>query len=390
MRFPFLMRALLAGLALLWLGACKAPAPPAPPPPEVTVATPLTREIIEWDEFTGRVAAVESVEVRPRVDGYIESVSFTEGSMVKAGEVLFVIDPRPFKAVLARARAEVAAARAHLDLARREEKRAIELGAQRLIAEQDVDSRRERRAAAEAALAAAKAAAERAALDVGYCEVRAPISGRVGRRLVTAGNLVSGGEDNATLLTTIVSLDPIHVYITGDEQAYLRYLRMAREGARPSVRDVRVPARMRLADQRGWPHQGHVDFIDNQIDRATGTILGRAVFPNPDRMLTPGLFAQVQVRGAGPFKALLIPDSAIAADQARRIVFVLGEGNVAEARPVTPGRLVGALRVISTGLAAGDRVIINGQARIRTGMVVAPVEGRIEPPAELVGVEKPD
>lgn len=390
MRFPFLMRALLTGSALLWLGACKAPEPPAPPPPEVTVATPLTREIIEWDEFTGRVAAVESVEVRPRVDGYIESVSFTEGAMVKAGEVLFVIDRRPFKAVLARARAEVAAARAHLDLARREEKRAIELGAQRLIAEQDVDSRRERRAAAEAALDAAKAAAERAALDVGYCEVRAPISGRVGRRLVTAGNLVSGGEDNATLLTTIVSLDPIHVYITGDEQAYLRYLRMAREGVRPSVRDVRVPARMRLADQRGWPHQGHVDFIDNQIDRATGTILGRAVFPNPDRMLTPGLFAQVQVRGAGPFKALLIPDSAIAADQARRIVFVLGEGNVAEARPVTPGRLVGALRVISTGLAAGDRVIINGQARIRTGMVVAPVEGRIEPPAELVGVEKPD
>lgn len=388
MRFPSLMRAALAGSVLLWLGACKAPTPPVPPPAAVTVATPLVREITEWDEFTGRLAAVESVEVRPRIDGYVESVGFVEGALVRAGDVLLVIDRKPFAAALARAEAEVAAATARFDLARSEERRAVELASRRLIAEQDVDARRQRRAEAEAQLAAAQAVRTAAALDLGYCEVRAPISGRVGRRLVTAGNLVSGGEDNATLLTTIVSLDPIHVYITGDEQDYLRYLHMARAGAPPNVRDVRIPARMRLADESGWPHAGQVDFIDNQIDRSTGTILGRAVFPNPDGTLTPGLFAQLQVRGAGPYKALLVPDSAIAADQARRIVYVLGEGNVAAARTVTPGRLVGTLRVITAGLQATDRVVINGQARIRPGMVVAPGEGRIEAPAELSGVEK--
>lgn len=388
-RLAPLARAVAARSAWLLLAACGAPPPPAPPPPEVTVAHPLLREITEWDEFLGRVAAVESVDVRSRVDGYIESIEFAEGALVQAGDVLFVIDRRPFAAELARARAEQDAAAARLQLARSEEKRAAELVGRKLIAEQEFDNRRQRRAEAEAQLAATGAWVQRAALDLEYCRVRAPIGGRVGRRLVTAGNLVSSGE-NATLLTTIVSLDPIHVYITGDEQVYLRYLRMAREGTRPSAREARVPARMRLADESGWPHEGYVDFVDNQLDQATGTILGRARFPNADGVLTPGLFGQVQVRGAGPYPAVLVPETAIGTDQARRIVYVLGAGNVAVARGVTPGRRVGPLRAITAGLDVKDRVLVNGQARIRPGMVVTPTEITLEAPADLAGVEKLD
>jgi RND family efflux transporter MFP subunit len=390
MRFPFPLSAAATGAALALLGACGAPPPPAPAAPEVTVARPLRHDITEWDEFTGRLAAVESVEVRARVDGYVMSVAFAEGALVDKGDLLVTIDERPFTAVLARARAEEAAALARLELARSEESRAAELAARRLVSEQELDNRRQRRAEAEAQLAAAQAWVRAATLDVGYCEVRAPIAGRVGRRLVTAGNLVSGGEDDATLLTTIVSIDPIHVYVTGDEQVYLRYLRMAREGTRPSPREARVPARMRLADEAGWPHAGHVDFVDNQLDESTGTILGRALFPNPEGVLTPGLFARVQIRGAGPYPALLVPESALGADQARRIVHVLDANDTVVTRGVTPGRLVGPLRVITEGLTGEERVLVNGQARVRPGMTVKPTETTLALPADLAGVAQID
>lgn len=383
-------RALHGIVASLLLVACGAPAPPPPAPPEVTVARPLAREITEWDEFTGRLAAVESVEVRSRIDGYVETVSFVEGALVRRGDLLLVIDPRPYEAALARARAEQAAAQARLDLARNDETRAVQLAREALISDRERDNRTQLRAEAEAQLAATQAWVRTATLDLDYCQVRAPISGRIGRRLVTAGNLVSGGENDATLLTTIVTVDPIHVYITANEQAYLRYLRMAREGTRPSARDVRTPARLHLADESGWPHEGYVDFVDNQLDGETGTIQGRAIFPNPGGQLTPGLFAQVQVRGAGPYSALLVPETALGTDQARRVVYVLGEGNVPLARGVTPGRQVGTLRVIEKGLAADDRVLINGIARIRPGVPVKPLDGAIEAPADLSGVAKLD
>lgn len=385
------LRPLLLPVTAL-LAACGGgpPPPAAPPPPEVTVATPLAREITDWDEFTGRLTAVESVEVRARVSGYVQQVHFAEGAMVEAGELLLEIDPRPFRATVARAEAEVAAAGARLDLARSEEQRAGELARERLISDQELENRRQRRAEAEALLEAARAWRRAAELDLEFSQVRSPIKGRIGRRLVTEGNLVRGGDNEPTLITTIVSLDPIHVYVSADEQAYLRFLRMARDGTRPSVREVATPARLRLADEQGWPHQGFVDFVDNQLDRASGTIQGRAVFPNPDGVLTPGLFGVLQVRGAGPYPALLVPDSALGTDLARRIVWVVGEDNLPIAREVTPGRLVGTLRVITTGLSAQDRVVINGMARIRPGQPVTPVPGTIEPPAELTGVGRRD
>lgn len=389
MRPPPTRHASPGGFVLLLLAGCGAPPPAPPAPPEVTVAQPLMRDITEWDEFTGRLAAVESVEVRSRIDGYVQTVAFTEGALVRQGELLVLIDPRPYEAALERARAEQAAATARLELARSEERRAVELAREALISEQERDNRTQRRAEAEAQLAAAQAWVRAATLDLDYCQIRAPISGRIGRRLVTRGNLVSGGEKDPTLLTTIVAVDPIHVYITADEQVYLRYLRAARKGTRPDARDVRTPARLRLADETGWPHEGYVDFVDNQLDRDTGTIQGRAIFPNPDGVLTPGLFAQVQVRGAGPYPALLVPEVAIATDQARRVVYVLDEKNLPVARGVTLGRQVGTLRVITAGLRASDRVLINGTARIRAGLPVTPVEGVVEPPAELAAVTKP-
>lgn len=354
------------------------------------MAKPLVREVGEWDEFTARLAAVETVELRARVGGYVESVTFAEGALVREGDLLLVIDPQPYEAALARARAEADAATARLELARSEEARAVELARAALISAQERDSRQQRRAEAEAELAAAKAAVREATLDLGYCQVRAPISGRIGRRLVTRGNLVSSGEREATLLATIVAVDPIHAYITADEQAYLRYLRMAREGTRPSPREVRTPARLRLADEEGWPHEGWVDFVDNQLDRATGTIQGRAVFSNRDGVLAPGLFAQLRVRGARPYTAILVPETALGTDQERRVVWVLGDGDVPVTRDVTPGRQVGMLRVIAAGLTADDRVLINGTARIRPGMRVKPVEGSIEEPADLAAVETID
>lgn len=377
----------VACLSVLLLSAACGPPPAAPPaPPQVTVATPLRHTITEWDEFTARLVAAQSVDVRARVDGYLETVDFTEGAMVRENERLAVIDRRPYAAVLARARAEVDAAAARLALARNEEARAEQVARRQLISAQELDNRRQRRAEAEAQLAAARAWVEAAQIDFDDCEIRAPISGRIGRRLVTRGNLVSGGENDATLLTTIVALDPIHAYITGDEQAYLRYLRLARAGVRPSAREVRTPALLRLADEQDWPHEGWVDFVDNQIDASSGTIQGRALFPNPDGVLTPGLFATMRIRGAGPYEALLVPDEAIAADQARRIVYVLDDKGIPVARGITPGRLVGTLREVSTGLSADDRVLINGIARVRPGLPVTVVEGVIEPPVDDAGI----
>lgn len=371
----------------LLLAACGQPPPQQPQqgPPAVTVASPAVVQMMDWDEYTGRLAAVDSVEVRARVNGWLQSVHFDDGAIVEQGDLLFVIDPRPYEAVHNQAKAEVTRARVRLELAGNDLARARRLFESRAISEEELDARTQEQKEATAALQAAEAAVAASALDVEFTRVRAPIRGRIGRELVTVGNLVSGGSAGSTLLTTIVSLDPIHVYFTADERAFLRYQRLAREGARPSSRDTANPVRIQLADEQGFPHEGRMDFVDNRVDEATGTMQGRAVVPNPDGVLTPGLFARVQLLGEGPYEAILVPDAAIGTDQAQRFVYLVGDDNVVRRRAVTPGRLVQNLRVVREGLSAGDRVVIEGLQRARPGSPVTPEEGRIEPPEPQPG-----
>ena len=347
-------------------------APQAPPPPQVAVARPLIETITDWDGFTGRLAAVESVDIRARVSGYLESVNFKAGSLVEKGDLLFVIDPRPDTAVLNEAKAELTRARVGLELATNDLERAQGLSVSNAISEEILDERTQKKREAAAALEAARAKVDSAALNVEFTHVKAPISGRISRAFVTEGNLVSGGNEGATRLTTIVSLDPIHFYFTGDERAYLRYLRLDRAGARPSSHDTQNPVRLRLADEDDFIHEGYMDFVDNRIDEATGTMQGRAIFPNPDYLLVPGMFAEIQLLGEGPYEAVLIPDEAIGVDQAQQFVFVLDRENVAHRRLIETGGLEGTMRIIREGLSPDDRVVINGIQRVRAGSQVTP------------------
>ena len=368
--------------------------PPQMPPPAVSAAEVVSKEVTQWDEFTGRVEAVDSVNIQPRVAGYIESVNFKEGAEVKKGDVLFVIDQRPFKADLARAEAELARARARAQLADAQATRALKLLATNTISQDEADERKAAQAQAAADIRAAEANVAVARLDVEYTEIRTPIDGRAGRALVTPGNLVSGGEmvPNATLLTTVVSLDPVYVYFEADEQTYLRYGAMARSGERPSSREVANRVQIGLANEEGFPHEGRMDFVDNAVDPATGTIRARAVVDNKDRIFTPGLFARVRVIGSGLFQALLIDDKAILTDQDRKYVYVLGPNNIAERRDIKPGRIVDGLRIVTTGLSAGDKVIIHGVQKIFfPGMPVVPqmIKMGDPPPAAAMGGPPP-
>lgn len=364
---------------------------PQMPPPAVSAAEVVVREVAEWDEFTGRLEAVDSVSIQPRVAGYIESVNFKEGAEVKKGDVLFVIDQRPFKAELARAEAELARARARAQLADAQAARARQLLATNMISQDEADERYAAQTQAAADIRAAEANLAVAKLDMEYTVIRSPIDGRAGRALVTPGNLVSGGEmvPNATLLTTVVSLDPMYVYFDADEQTYLRYGAMARSGKRPSSREVANPVQIGLANEEGFPHEGRMDFVDNAVDPATGTIRARAVLDNHDRIFTPGLFARVRVIGSGKFQAILIDDKAVLTDQDRKYVYVLGPNNVAERRDIKPGRIVDGLRIVTEGLSAGDKVIIHGVQKVFfPGMPVAPQMikmGDPPPPAAMGG-----
>lgn len=346
----------------------------------VDVATPLRKSVTNWDEFTGRLDAVEEVEVRARVSGYLESVEFEDGAMVEAGDLLFVIDPRPFRAALAQAKAERTRDQVRLTQARNDLERAKRLFASRAISEEELDTRTQDELAARAAVEAAEAAVEAAALDLEFTQVRAPIAGRIGRRRVTEGNLVSGGSANATLLTVIVSLDPIYAYFTGDENAYLRYLRLDRIGERPSSHGANNPVLLGLSDEDGFPHEGTMDFVDNQVDQGTGTIEGRAIFSNPDLILTPGMFADILLVGKGPYEALLIPAEAVATDQAQKFVYVLDEEDRPQRRDIKLGRRVGALRIVEDGLNPNERVVIRGLQRIRGDAPLAPEETEIADP----------
>lgn len=371
-------------IALATVAGCRGEAATgfAPPPPDVSVATVVIREVRPWDEFTGHIEALETVELRPRVSGYIERVNYIEGGDVAKGDVLFIIDQRTYRAQLDRAEAELARATTQAELAVSEVNRARKLAEARAISTEELDQRNSALAQAEANIQAAQSAVDVAKLDLEFTEVRAPISGRAGRALVTPGNLVST-QPNATLLTTIVSLDPVYVYFEGDERSYLRYNAMSRSGERASSRDVRNPVRVGLASDSGYPYEGEMVFMDNQVNPATGTIRARAILPNPDRVFTPGLFARVQLAGSDTFAATLIDDKAVLTDQDRKYVYVVGDDGNAQRRDVQLGRLVDGLRVVEAGLEPEDRVIVHGVQKVfMPGMPVnAHVIAMGDPPA---------
>lgn len=358
-------------LALAAAG-CGDPPPPPPPAPPVTVAPVPEREITEWDEFTGRMEAVNAVEIRPRVSGYIRRVAFNEGNGVRKGQLLFEIDPRPYQAELARAEAELERARTAASLAGREVERAQRLVAVQAISREEFDSRTSAHASGDAGVRAAEAAVAVARLNLEWTEVRSPIAGRVSRAEVTPGNLVQAGNDDASLLTTVVSMDPIYVYFESDEQTYLKYTTLAREGSRPSSRDSRTPVQMGLGNEQGFPHQGYIDFVDNQLNAAAGTIRLRAVFDNREHRFTPGLFARIRLMGSGKYPAKLVLDRAIGTDQDKKFVLVLKPDSTVEYRAVQLGRLLDDLRVISSGVEPGERIVINGMQRARPGSKVTP------------------
>jgi membrane fusion protein, multidrug efflux system len=382
---PALAGLLLAALVGVLLTACGSAASEhaggPPPAPAVSVAAVVTRDINSSDEFTGRVEAAETVAIRPRVAGYIESVRFTEGHEVRKGDVLFVIDPRPYRAELQRAEAELARARAQAALARSEVARAKALLEARAISQEEHDQRIAADAQIAAGVRAAEAAVEVARLNLEFTAVRSPIAGRAGRAQVTAGNLV---EPGATLLTTVVSLDPVYVYFEGDERIYLRSADLARRGGtnQQARNPGRNPVFVGLSHETGYPHQGVLDFVDNQINPETGTIRGRAVLSNADRTFTPGLFARVRLQGSDTQAALLIDEKAILTDQDRKYVYVLGPENKAVRRDIELGRVVDGLRVVSSGLAAGDQVIVHGVQKVFfPGMPVQPQQIAMGDPA---------
>jgi RND family efflux transporter MFP subunit len=347
---------------------CSAKPPAPPPPPSVTAAPVLQRDIAEWDEFSGRLEAVDQVEIRPRVSGYIKRVTFTEGREVRKGEVLFEIDPRPYQAELARAEAELERAKSAASLAASDVQRADRLVKAQAISREEYDSRTSAEAQGGAGVKAAEAAVETARLNLNWTRVRSPIAGRVSNALVTPGNLVQASP--ATLLTTVVSLEPMYVYFDSDEQTYLRYAGQARNGS--NWRVTGLPVYLGLANETGYPHEGRLDFVDNQVDPNTGTIRTRAVFSNKSRALTPGLFARVKLVGSKTKQTMLVRDAAIGTDQDRKFVLVVGPGDSLQYRPVVPGRLVDGLRIIDSGVQPGEKVVVNGLMRVRPGMRVAP------------------
>lgn len=361
-------------LTALVLSACSdsAKQQAAPAPPTVTVAPPTQRTVTDWDEFVGRFEAIRQVQVRARVGGFVDSIHFKDGAMVKTGDLLYVIDPRPYEAIVLQAQGQLSDAKAKQDLAERELSRATELSRTQAVSDSVVDQRRQQLQAAQAAVLQADGVLKRAALDVEFTKVTAPIDGRISRHLVTIGNLVQGGENGSTILTSIVSMDPIYIYFDMDEATYLKNNRLWFEGRRPSSRDTPNPVHIALSGESKPSREGKMDFLDNRLDIATGTLRGRAIVQNTDLSILPGQFARVRVLGSAPYEALLLPDAAITNDQSRKVVLVVNKDDVVEMRPVVLGPLDDGLRVVREGLKRDDRVIVDGLQRARIGAKVAP------------------
>ena len=353
--------------------AAKGPAGPSSAAiPDVTVAKPIARRLTDWDEFTGRLIAREKVEIRARVSGYLTEVHFKEGTEVKEGDLLFTIDPRPYQAIVQRAEAVLAQAKTNAELANIEAKNATTLRQGQVISTEESERRLKSAAGEQAAVRAAEAMVTTANLDLEFTEIKAPISGRVSDARVTQGNLITGGTSDPTLLTNILALDPIYVDFEVDERSALKYREMHKSGERESALFQRIPAEMALVNQEGWPHKGEIDFVDNQINPETGTIRARGIFPNKDRLMSPGFFAKVRIPGSGEYDGLLIRDAAVGDDQGSSYVWVINAEDKAVYRPVKLGPLVDGMRVVREGLKADERVVILGLMSVRNGSQVKP------------------
>jgi RND family efflux transporter MFP subunit len=347
----------------------------APPPPAVTVAKPSKRVVVDQDEYVGRFVAVDSVEIRARVSGYLDRIDFTDGQMVKQGDLLFTLDKRPFQTALDQAVGNLEQARANLAFAETDLARGAQLVRERTITEQTFDQRTQAKRVAEATVRAREAAVANAKLDLEFTELRAPVAGRIGDRRISLGNLITGSTTGTTsLLATIVSIDPIRFEFTFDEASYLRYERLAKGGRDMTSRGGSVVVGLKLIDEQDFRHQGRMDFVDNVIDRSSGTIRGRAVFSNPDDVFTPGMFGRVRVPGSPSYQAVLLPDAAIGTEQARKFVLVVDADNVVRMKYVTLGQMSDNLRVIKSGVEEDDRVIVNGLMRARPNQKVTPQE----------------
>jgi RND family efflux transporter MFP subunit len=369
-----------ATAALLLLAAgCneKTAAPSAAPPVPVTVNQPVVRDVIEWDEYQGRMDAVDTVEVRARVTGYLQSVNFKDGAEVKQGDLLFVIDQRPYQADLDRAEADLQQAQTKFELASNDLVRGERLLKARAISEEEADNRSKTARTSSAAIESARAAVSIAKLNMDYTRVTAPISGRIGRKMITEGNLVNGTPAQSTMLTSIVSLDPIYCYFDADERAIIKYQQLAREGRGVDIRDGKMACELALAGETGFPHQGVLDFVDNRADPATGTLRVRGVFANPDRVLQPGFFARVRVPGSAKYSALLIPDLAVGTDQGQKFVYAVDATNAVEYKIVNLGPMIDGLRIVRDGLASNDWIIVNGLMSVHPGSIVEPSRAAI-------------
>jgi RND family efflux transporter MFP subunit len=369
---------LAGGLALAGCGDSNGEggATAALPPPEVTVAKPRVQKLVEWTEFTGRFEAVDWVDLRARVSGYVATIDFEDGQVVEKGESLFLIDPRPFEAALARARADLASAQAQVELAKLQFDRVAKLVGSPAFAQTNYDQRLQERQAAEASVGAAQAAVEQARLNLEYTQISAPISGRISDRRADIGNLVT----ESTLLTTIVSQSPIYFVFDMSEADFLAYQRAVLAGELPSTRDHSTLVNVKLVDEEDWNRQGRMNFVDNVVDQAAGTVRARAEFLNPDYLIQPGQFGTIRIPGSPEYPAILIPDEAIVTDQAQKLVMTVTADNKIEARVIRPGPTELGLRIVRRGLEPDDRIVINGLMRVRPGMQVTPKEGQIELP----------
>ena len=371
----------LVGLAPVLAGCGESAKQAAPPPPKVTVAKPVKRTIVDQDEYVGRFVAVDVVELRARVSGYLDKIYFQDGQIVKQGDLLFTIDKRPFQNTLDQARANLETAKSNVVFTQSDLTRGQQLLRDRTISEQIFEQRSQAFRNAQSAVAASEAMVRQAELDLEFTDLRAPVTGRIGDRRLSQGNLVTGGTGGATtLLATIVSTDPIRLEFTFDEASLLRYERLAHEGRTDVTGRGPVPVRVKLLDEADYSHDGLMDFVDNVIDRSTGTIRGRAQLVNSDGLFTPGMFGRVQVPGSSPYEALMVPDAAIGTEQVRKFVYVVDQDDIARQRFVTLGEVTDELRVIKQGISANDRVIINGLMRVRPGQKVTPEEQQPPPP----------
>ena len=380
----FTATVLIVAVCLTLVGCGGEPVEPPPTAPiSVSVSYPVEREVTDYSDHTGRTTAVESVEVRARVWGYLDKVNFKEGALVNKGDVLFEIDPRTYRAALANAEGNLASVQAKLKRLDDDLARARDLVQKRAISAAEYDKTAGDRAEAAATIDALKAAVEQAKLDLGFTKVKAPISGRISRTLITEGNLIAAGQTGGTVLTNIVSVDPMYAYFDVDERTVQHVRQLIREGKAKSARDSEIPVGLGLATEQGYPHRGTLDFVDNQVNRKTGTLRVRGVFPNKGEPLAPGYFVRVRVPIGFPHKALLVTDRAIDTDQGQKIVYVVDKENRVAIRPIRPGARHDGLRVIDAGLKADEQVVVSGLQQIRPGVVVEPK--LVEMPSQVSG-----